>query len=285
MQLGYRGSVNRWECDENDHLNVRFFIDKHMQTLLGASTPLSLELEDVGLPLQIHSQHLKFLAEARLATPLSGYAGIVACGENWVQVLTELRHSFTEEVLCTCIHKVKHNTRVLTDDLPNYASPRGVTGEVELYNNQALAKMPGFGFLPISQGTVNGQEVNADGLLCVHQYMARISDGMPHLWGHTYANEDGKYKIPEDQGGAVLEFRVAYHTPLRLGQSFVVYSGILQVGRKVQNFAHMFFNVSTGVLCASAEAVAVRMDLNERRAVTLTPDIISQLHRLQLKRP
>ena len=34
MQLTYRGSVNRWECDENDHLNVRFCEQKLYQTLL-----------------------------------------------------------------------------------------------------------------------------------------------------------------------------------------------------------------------------------------------------------
>ncbi|GIS19885.1 MAG: hypothetical protein CM15mP120_18010 [Pseudomonadota bacterium] len=35
MLLSYRGSVNRWECDENDHLNVRFCEQKLWQTLAG----------------------------------------------------------------------------------------------------------------------------------------------------------------------------------------------------------------------------------------------------------
>ena len=204
MQLGYRGSVNRWECDENDHLNVRFFIDKHMQTLLGAAPQLGLQLEHVALSYQVQSQHLKFLAEARLATPLTGYAASVGCGKDWVQVLTELRHSFTGTVLCTCIHTVQHKRLTPTDDLPSHATPRGVTGEFAQYHNQAQADLPGLGFLLISQGSVTESEVYADGSLSLHQYMARISDGMPHLWGHTFASQDGKNVMPEDQGGAVL---------------------------------------------------------------------------------
>lgn len=37
MNLYFRGSVNRWECDENDHLNVRFFVEKHWQSLCAAA--------------------------------------------------------------------------------------------------------------------------------------------------------------------------------------------------------------------------------------------------------
>ena len=30
--LTYRGSVNRWECDENDHMNVRYCVEKLYET-------------------------------------------------------------------------------------------------------------------------------------------------------------------------------------------------------------------------------------------------------------
>ena len=32
--LTYRGSVNRWECDENDHMNVRYCVEKLYETFV-----------------------------------------------------------------------------------------------------------------------------------------------------------------------------------------------------------------------------------------------------------
>ena len=60
----YRGSVNAWECDENDHLNVRFYLAKTNQGL-----PFALDA--IGLPAaalaridahpRIRAQHVRFL--------------------------------------------------------------------------------------------------------------------------------------------------------------------------------------------------------------------------------
>ena len=76
MQLTYRGSVNRWECDENDHLNVRFCEQKLYQTLLsGLLEHQCLSAEDLAhLPNLIRRQHIRFQAESRLAAPLGGYS-------------------------------------------------------------------------------------------------------------------------------------------------------------------------------------------------------------------
>jgi len=77
----YRGSVNAWECDENDHLNVRFYLAK-------ANQGLPFVLDAIGLPAaallkmdahpRIRAQHVRFLKEARPAVPLTVYAGLVA---------------------------------------------------------------------------------------------------------------------------------------------------------------------------------------------------------------
>ena len=71
MQLTYRGSVNRWECDENDHLNVRFCEQKLYQTLLSGllSNDCIGSAEVAGLPSTIRRQHIRFQAESRIAAP------------------------------------------------------------------------------------------------------------------------------------------------------------------------------------------------------------------------
>jgi len=89
---------------------------------------------------------------------------------------------------------------------------------------------------------------------------------MPHLWGELNADSG---ILNEDEGGAVLEYRMLYHAPLRLHDRFVVRSGISAVGAKVQRFTHLLFNSHTGRLYLSAEAAGVRMDLQARKATVL----------------
>ena len=103
MQLTYRGSVNRWECDENDHLNVRFCEHKLYQVLLsGLLANGCVDSEEVpSLPAKIARQHIRFQAESRIAAPLGGYFAAVA-GEEF-QVLVELRNEVSGVVACSML--------------------------------------------------------------------------------------------------------------------------------------------------------------------------------------
>jgi len=95
----YRGSVNACECDENDHLNVRFYLAK-------ANQGLPFVLEAIGLPPlllekmdarpRIHAQHVRFLKEARPATPLTVYAGLAASGGHQLTLYAEVCTAWTE---------------------------------------------------------------------------------------------------------------------------------------------------------------------------------------------
>ncbi len=84
--------MNRWECDENDHLNVRFFVARHAQCLEAGLQRLGLiEQRQTGVADFVVVQHLRFLAEARIATPLSGYFGLVLLDDVTVAGVTEIR--------------------------------------------------------------------------------------------------------------------------------------------------------------------------------------------------
>ena len=276
MELGYRGSVNSWECDENDHLNVRFYVEKHWQTLCGALPQLDLQQQNPASALLV--QHLRFLQESRLAAPLSGYAAIVDAGAG-VSVLTELRNTFTDEVLSACIHRFDASVSPAGIDLPEHARPRGVADADMPYVALALSDVGANGFRLIGQGVVQQAECGGDGHMAVHNYMGRISDSMPHLWGLLGARGS---ELDPGEGGAVLEYRLRYHRPLAADETFVIHSGIAEVGAKVQRFAHLMFDAGSGALVLSAEAAGVRMDLNARKALTLSPERQAQMAKLKL---
>jgi acyl-CoA thioester hydrolase len=166
------------------------------------------------------------------------------------------------------------------DKLPSYAEPRGVLDKDLKHSQLPLSEVDGYGFKIIGAGVIQSDECGSDGSLRIHQYMGRISDSMPHLWGLLHA-ETGE--LDDNEGGAVLEYRLRYHRPLNLGERFVVKSGIGGVSEKVQQFAHLLFNADDGAICVSAEAAGVRMDLIERRVKVLSLEMQSQMRARQIR--
>jgi len=270
--LSYRGSVNRWECDENDHLNVRFYMQKHWQALCGGAAELSWSShpDPDELRARLRVQHVRFLRESRLAAPLSGFIGVVARDADSADVLTELRHAFTNELLSTCVHRFTGITAPPSDELPDDAAPRGVPDRDLAHSTLSLSDVADHGFRPIGLGVVQQDECGRDGTLSIHSYMARISDSMPHLWGQLVG---GSGELGEDEGSAVLEYRLRYHRPLYVGQRFKIMSGVSDIDAKVLRFAHLICNTDDGRVCVSAEAAGICMDLRHRRIKVLPDDL------------
>ena len=275
MKLFFRGSVNRWECDENDHLNVRFFVEKHWQSLCAAAA--SIGLPPVVNPddyiAALKTQHIRFLAEARLSTPVSGYVGIVGLTDGRVDVLTELRHSHSQAPLSTCLHNLQLEVTKPADiaELPVHAQPRGISPADLPHAALTLEAALNSGFFTVGKGMATSEECTAANQLRVHHYMGRVSDAMPHLWGRfDQADEpDSDAAAPVEEGGAVLEYRMHYHRPLLCGDTFEIVSGVRDVSAKVQQFAHLMYHAGDGRIAVSAQAAAVRMDLQQRRAIAL----------------
>ncbi len=289
MQLTYRGSVNRWECDENDHLNVRFCEQKLYQTLLsGLLEHQCLSAEDLAhLPNLIRRQHIRFQAESRLAAPLGGYFSPVASGD--FQVLVELRNEATGAVACSMLCDLSSREiiagleRVADSVSPQdiaYAWPRGITRNVELHDIN-LERAALLGFRTIGAGVIDRDECSDSGFLLPYHCMGRISDSMPHLWGTIFPESHAN----EEEGGAVVEFRRVYDGALGAGDPFRVMSGIVDVGAKVQSFAHLVFNPQTQRCHVCAQAVALRMDLRARKAITMDEDALTKLRAQQIKLP
>ena len=278
MIESYRSSVNRWECDENDHLNVRFYVEKHMQTVVSglAQSGYGMSGDDpMGggqfaqrINNSVTTQHLRFVRESRLSAPLTGSVARLASEDpDVLKVLSELRHSVSGELLCSCVTTMHTNSWQLGEleevICPDHAGSRGVPDADLAYVALTAEQRSSCGFKRIGMGVVQPGECGGDGRQLVAGVMGRISDSMPHLWGALRGS------LEADEGGAVLEYRLRYHQALRLGEVLRVESGLMEVGSKLQRFAHLVLRATDGALMASAEAVGVRMDLVTRRAKTI----------------
>jgi len=273
----YRGSVNAWECDENGHLNVRYLLAKVDQGLPFALDALGLGAAEHGALPRIRSQHVRFLREARLAAPLTAYAGLAASQGDALTLYSELRQSRTEEVMAAVLTEVElvganGKPRVPRDvvkcEVPEHGLPRGIgAGAATLRPEQGSAAE--LGFVEIGRGCVAPWECDLEGELEPYQYVGRISDSVVNLMAHFQTDEELSRRSRGEEGGALVELRIVHHAPLRKGDLFTIESGIAEVRRKTQHIVHLFFDGRTGACVATAEGIAVAMDLKTRRAVEL----------------
>ena len=273
MQSVYKGSVNRWECDENDHMNVRFYSRKLAEALYAAVSGLGLAkmLTFEEVIQRLSSQHIKYLREARVADPLEGYSGVVANNS----VMTEIRNSSTGEVLCTALNKLIDMDLTIDLALPEHAAPRGLRDPELRFAGISMAEAKDIGFRSIGRGVIHQDECMSDGCLQIHNYMGRFSDSMPNLWGVLYPEA-----TTETEGGAVLEYRMDYTRPLKAGDCYELVSGFREAGSKTIRFAHLLFDVNSQQCCVSSESIGVRMDLVERKAKTISTSMKANLEKM-----
>ena len=92
----WRGGVNTWECDEMGHMNVRFYVTRAMEGLVGLAAALGMPkafTPDAGASLLLREQHIRFLREARPGGLLHMRGAVIEMGETDAQVLQVLYHS------------------------------------------------------------------------------------------------------------------------------------------------------------------------------------------------
>ncbi|NKB97611.1 MAG: hypothetical protein GKR90_03800 [Pseudomonadales bacterium] len=257
-------------------MNVRFFLRKHWETLAGAL----LDRSEVELQSNKRVHHLRFLQEARIATPISGYIGVVEMPSGQRRYSTELRQSFTDEVLSACLHEVGPEPNVVTDTLADHNGPRGLADASSQYIGVAYGELSARGFVQIGAGRISASECSEVGVLSAHGFMGRLSDSMPHLWGAIHVGG----VLDEAEGGAVLEYRLEYFNPLHAENSYEIWSGLRGVGPKRQEFIHLMF-AEGGKLVLAAEAVGVRLDLIARKAKTLSEGVQSEMRSRIVRAP
>ena len=289
LQGCFWGSVNRWECDENDHLNVRFYAHKMNQALQVFLLHRNLVPDadpDAVLP-RIRVQHIRFLREARIATPLRIDCGIARIGETDLDILQLMVDNVTEIPVAAFITTIDINSWQIEQEaevqVPAEAAPRGLDPASSHAVPGSRKDAAALGFQVVGGGIIGLEECDAAGLLLPHNYIGRVSDGMPNLWAFLNSEADSQARQSGAQGGAALEYRLRIHAPLRRGSIFCHLSGIRSLGNKTQNMAHVMIDETAGCCAATAEAVGVAMDLATRKAVPISEERRQRLERLMIR--
>ncbi|MBT9446751.1 MAG: thioesterase family protein [Hyphomonadaceae bacterium] len=287
----YRGSVNTWECDENFHMNVRFFASRameglaHLAAAMGAPGAFKERATATLVPLDMH---VRFLKEARHGAPLSMRGGLVSISEDEAVVYQELMHgdgtpaaAFTtrvahmeplEERRFAWSQRTRERAQSLMCAPPAHGTPRSIDMAVTP-GDPTIAFADKISAPVVGRLAVTSDQCDAFGRMRMELFLGRVSDAVPNLlagWrtemAKAAAEADG---VEKTAGGAVLEYRIAPRRWPRVGDLLEVRSGVAEVGEKTNRIIHWLFDPVTGHAWCTAEAVAVTFDLATRKTIAI----------------
>jgi len=280
----WRGSVNTWECDAMGHLNVRFYVARAIEGLVGLAGAIGMEgafRVGADATLQVREQHIRFLREARPGAAMHMVAGLISLEPSEARVLQLLIHSQTGELAATFQTVIGHvttregrafpwsqRTAALAQGLmmrvPDRAQPRSVS-LAPVQCAAGLARADLLNLVRLGAGAFGADECDVFGRIRPELFIGRVSDGVPRL--REVIGESGEQ--PAHIGGAVVEYRLIHLDWPRAGDRFEIRSGLAGLAGSAHRIVHWMLDPISGRAWGSAEAVAVRLDLEARRMVPL----------------
>jgi acyl-CoA thioester hydrolase len=286
----WRGGVNTWECDAMGHMNVRFYVARAMEGLVGLAGALGLGgafRERANATLFVRDHHIRFLREARAGTPLHMVAGVLDIQECEARFLQLLIHSMTGDLAAVFQTVVTHATAQeerafawskatrlaaegLTIEIPEGAAPRSLDLDPSA-GSAGLAEADACDLLRLGAGAIGSADCDVFGWMRPEVMVGRVSDGVPGLIAVLRAGSGEAPERPAGIGGAVVEYRIAYLARPRAGDRYVIRSGLAAVGDNTQTYIHWILDPETGRAWASAQACAISLDLAARKIVPLSP--------------
>ena len=281
-----RSSVQTWECDQMGHMNVQFYVAREQEGLASIAGALGLRPRAEGIGraglVPMH-QHIRFHRELRPGAPYVMQGGVVEATREGLVLYQEMKHTLSGTIAATFTSTVQwadlefrtglqlpspaiERAPSITVQLPAHAAPRGLDMSPPR-PAPTLAEADTLGLLTTLRGLVTQDLCDRFGFMKVQNYMGRLSDSIPNLLAQTLSHaRDGA-----DAGGAALEYRFIYHRPAAEGDLLVVRSGMKSVGTKTYVWCHWIFDAESGECFATAEAVAVSLDLVQRKAMDIPP--------------
>ena len=280
-----RGSVQTWECDMNGHMNVQFYVAHAMDGLrvLGHILGIGPDYQrDLGAGLLPVEQHIRYHCESHPGDPFCVRAGILEAELEQLRVVQEMRRIPDDELIATFVSRIElkdlrsRNTTHFPPatletaarhrvELPAHAAIRGVSS-APLRTPPTLKEAGELGLQHTHSSIVNHREDDGFGHMGIQGFMARVSDAYPVLMAIIPAF---RHIDQHGLGGAALEYRFRYRQVPRINDIVTIRSGVSQVGSKTYNFCHWLFDQTSKTCLATAEVVAIPLDLKTRRAVAL----------------
>lgn len=295
----YRGSINTWECDEMGHMNVRFYVAKMMEGLAEFAHAAGIrQAFRAGGPatLRPRDQHIRFMREAKPGEPLVMSACVLEVSDSSVLLYQQTDHMSGEpsaayrtwvdhiDVSTGLVFPWSKATRArleaLKGEAPAACAPRSLDLGVAPRAAATMADADAVSAPVIGRGVVLPGQCDLNGVMLPEFFIGRVSDLIGHLlrpWRAQLAKQAEARGETVRMGGAVLEYRLAYRRWPRAGDRFVVRSGRGFQKEKTHSFVHWIIDPDSGEAWCRSEAVAIALNLDTRKIIPASPEMMSAL--------
>lgn len=286
----WRGGVNTWDCDEMGHMNVRHYVVRAQEGLVGMAAELGLPqafTPHANATLLVKEHHIRFLREAHAGAPLTMLGGVIEMGETDAKILQLLVHPASGELAATFQTTVVHATprdgqpfpwpriareraEALKVEVPEKARARSL--DLSPFTPTAsLARARDLDLTRIGLGGLLPSDCDVFGRMSAEQFIGRVSDGIG-AFIHPFRDlvVEHAEQRPARTGGAVLEYRIAYLAWPRAGDRVEIRSGLIGTDARTMRVAHWMLDPATGEPWGTSEAVAITFDLDARKVVAVS---------------
>ena len=262
----HRCAVNTWECDENAHLNVQFYV-KRFDEAARFFSAMSGGRHDGSLP---KTRHVRFHGELHTGAVMRMRSAQVVGGRFGGFVVHLLDNLQTGALSATALDSPDRSTHgqwQVDESEIERAMPRGIDA-------RATVPIPARdislrGGLVTNRAIIVPAECDVSGNLLQQFYIARLSDGAPHAW--EKAGITTSCLQERNYGRVAMEMKITHHEPARAGDGMVLHSIATVSGRKTLTLHHELVRLGDDAPLATAEVIAVVMDLASRRTVEMAP--------------
>lgn len=286
----WRGGVNTWDCDEMGHMNVRHYVVRAQEGLIGMAAELGMPQAfspHANATLLVKEHHIRFLREAHAGAPLYMLGGVIEMGETEARLLQLLIHPASGELAATFQTTVVHATprdgqpfpwpkvareraKALMVEVPEKAQARSIALE-PFTTTASLASADALNLTRVGLGGLLPSDCDVYGRMRTEQFIGRVSDGIGSFI-HPFRDVVVEHADPKPTryGGAVLEYRIVYLAWPRAGDRVDLRSGLIGTDARTMRMAHWMLDPATGQPWGTSEAVAITFDLDARKVVTVT---------------
>lgn len=278
-----RHAVQMQETDQMGHMNVQFYVQKSVLAAWTQWAQLGCARRAWRTQPVLREQHMRFLAEQLPGTPFYMCGGELAQDDASALVLyQEMRHSATHKPLAAftsrwqCAHQgqpawpagLRAALQPLRIQPPPHGQARGVAMNAPR-PRPTRAEAERLKMLTTWLGALLPTQCDAAGELLDWGPMGIVSDAIPNMLAQAQQFDPGAAVQKDRRGGAALEYRFVYHARARTGDALQLYSGLRALGRKTYHWVHWLCDIASGEAIATAEAVAINIDLQARKALDM----------------
>lgn len=266
MEESYRGFVNAWECDENDHLNVQGYVwrfelaARHFCAAQGAKWPAG----------RLRSRHIRYFSECRTGDLIVGRTASDGAGRLFHHLVDPDR----DALLATSLETFDGD-----DALPE-GLPGSEPGETVMPRSIALGPddeirpldtLLSNGYRPSFSGIVAPETIGPERHMADRTFIASGSDGVAHAWAD--AGFSRRWFTDNNLGRVAVEMNLTLTERPGSGVLYRLVTGLSAVARSTLTFRHVFCAADSGRAFATLKVTALTMDLAARKAVPLPDDM------------